>query len=694
MKKFLIILLLTSNHFLFSQIDSTKVTTLKEVVVTIEKKAVEQKADRIIYNFSSQTYLNSGTLMEGLKKLPGLIISDVAGMMYQGKQLEVYMDGRPLNMYSDELNTFIESLPANTVEKVEIITQPGAEFPATSGNAIINIITSKNAKKYVSTTYSNGYGYTNYEKSRHRFNNSILINAKNNLFAWQIQLGQSYNEKYQSDSFNSTNLLLSNSILDRINRLYFIKTGLKFNFIKDRLLINYDFNTTNNNSILDAFGYNFSSNDITKNKRNFNDVMIIYQKRFDNISKKLDFSLNFNNNNNSYNLFSLNNNLNILENKSNYNFYQFKTDFSNEFNLLDKSKFSTGILADKLDFNTKNFNTTNLEYTRNTFAIYSEIQSTFKSFDFILGGRLEKYKIFGNTDTNSLNTFKQTQFFPNATIQYNLSNDIFINANYNKKINLPNTSSLNPNNTSYQNQNITFYGNPNLNPTIFNNFEIKFSALEYFTIGYSISNVNNQIATRIIDNNGGVANITENIPNTTIQNFNFGLPIPFMLFTKGLKKTLEFDFNPDKINFIYFYTDYQKNKIEGIENKGYWNFNIMMQIILPKEINFTTNFNTTTSGGNYFYYYIANNRLNEQLDITLSKKFLSNNLSISLYYNDIFNTNYKNITAIGTDYTYNNKYDSRRIGFSISYKLPSKNKNIKEENIIPINNKEEKNTDK
>ena len=227
MKKFLIILLLTSNHFLFSQIDSTKVTTLKEVVVTIEKKAVEQKADRIIYNFSSQTYLNSGTLMEGLKKLPGLIISDVAGMMYQGKQLEVYMDGRPLNMYSDELNTFIESLPANTVEKVEIITQPGAEFPATSGNAIINIITSKNAKKYVSTTYSNGYGYTNYEKSRHRFNNSILINAKNNLFAWQIQLGQSYNEKYQSDSFNSTNLLLSNSILDRINRLYFIKTGLK-----------------------------------------------------------------------------------------------------------------------------------------------------------------------------------------------------------------------------------------------------------------------------------------------------------------------------------------------------------------------------------------------------------------------------------------------------------------------------------
>lgn len=687
-------ILLITTHFLFSQIDSTKVTQLKEVVLTIDKKAVEQKADRIIYNFSGQTYLSSGTLMEGLKKLPGLIISDVAGMMYQGKQLEVYMDGRPLNMYSDELNTFIESLPANTVEKVEIITQPGAEFPATSGNAIINIITSKNAKKYISTTYSNGYGYTNYDKSRHRFNNSFLINAKNKLFAWQVQLGQSYSERYQSDYFNSTSLLLSNNYSDKINRLYFIKTGLKFNFKKDRLLINYDFNTTNNSSKLDAIGYNFTSNDQNKNKRNFNDVMLIYQKRFENVSKKLDISLNFSNNQNNYNLNSTSNNLIILDNNSNNIFYQFKTDFSNEFNFLDKSKFSSGILVDKLDFIAKNFSITNLEYTRNTLALYSEVQSTYKSFDFIIGGRFESYKIFGNTDTNTLNTFKQTRFFPNATIQYNLTNDIFLNANYNKKINLPNTSSLNPNNTSYQNQNITFYGNPNLYPTIYDNFEIKFSALEYFTIGYSISNVNNQIATRIIENNNGVANITENIPNVTVQNFNFGLPIPFMIFTKGIKKTLEFDFNPDKINFIYFYTDYQKNNIEGISNKGYWNFNFMMQIILPKEIIFTTNFNTSTTGGNYYYYYIANNRLNEQLDLTLSKKFLSNNLSVSIYYNDIFNTNYKNISAIGTDYTYNNKYDSRRIGFSLSYKLPSKNKNIKEENIIPIENKEDKNTDK
>ena len=126
----------------FSQ--NTKNETLKEkqidgVTLTKAKKAVEQKADRTIFDFSEQAHLNTGNVSEGLKKLPGLIVSDVAGMMYQGKQLDVYMDGRPLNIGGNQLQAFLEGMPANSVERVEIVTQPGSEFPATSGGAIINI---------------------------------------------------------------------------------------------------------------------------------------------------------------------------------------------------------------------------------------------------------------------------------------------------------------------------------------------------------------------------------------------------------------------------------------------------------------------------------------------------------------------------------------------------------------------------
>ena len=56
----------------------TKEKQIETVTITKTKKAVEQKADRTIFDFSEQPNLNSGTLMEGLKKLPGLVSTDIA----------------------------------------------------------------------------------------------------------------------------------------------------------------------------------------------------------------------------------------------------------------------------------------------------------------------------------------------------------------------------------------------------------------------------------------------------------------------------------------------------------------------------------------------------------------------------------------------------------------------------------------
>ena len=668
--------------------DTIKTAELKEVVVGSKKKSIDQRADRTIFDFSEQSHLNSGSLMEGLKKLPGLIVSDVAGMMYQGKQLEVFMDTRPLNIYSNELTSYLESLPANSIEKVEIITQPGAEFPATSGGAIINIITSKNAKKYLSATYSNGYSYTKYDQSRHRLNNSLLLNSKNKWFGWQIQAGQNYNEGYQRTNFQNENVVLSKNVSDRVNRFYFFKTGLKFDFKKDRLLVNYDFSTSNNNALVDASGVGFQSSDKSNNELDRNDVAINYQKRFTDKSKKLDFRFNANSVKNDFELMNRTSGNSVLDNGFNQLFYQFKTDYSQDLSVLDKTKFSSGILADKLEFEALNLGVTNLDYQRTTLSAYSEFQTSYNKFDFILGTRLESYSITGNTDSAKLIPFKQTRFFPNATLQYNIIPQVFVNANYNKKISLPNTSALNPNNTSYRNPNVSIFGNPNLEPTIFDNYEVKISAFEYFFVSYSRSDANNQVMNRIIADGSGAASISENIPQITIHNFNFGLPIPYMLFTKGLKETLKFDFNPDEINFLYLYVGHQKHILPDVESKGLWFFNAMSQIVLPSKIKFTANYNTSSTGGNYYYF---ENRVpfSHQFDVTFAKKFLDNNLSVSLYCNDIFNTNEQGFNALGTNLIYESKNDSRRIGLSLNYKIPTKNKLAKEEGIILNNDKKD-----
>jgi hypothetical protein len=67
--------------------------------------------------------------------------------------------------------------------KIEIITQPGAEFPATSGGAILNIITNKNAKNYLSATYTNSTSFTSYDDVRWRMNNSLYYAKINTLMA-------------------------------------------------------------------------------------------------------------------------------------------------------------------------------------------------------------------------------------------------------------------------------------------------------------------------------------------------------------------------------------------------------------------------------------------------------------------------------------------------------------------------------
>lgn len=253
---------------------------LKEVTITKAKKSIEQRADRTIFDFANQPSLNSGSVLEGLKKLPGLISSDIAGMMYQGKQLEVYLDSRPLNISTNELNGFLEGMPANAIEKIEIITQPGAEFPATSGGAILNIITNKNAKNFLSATYTNSTNTTIYDKSRWRVNNSLLLNAKNKYFGWQLNMGQNYRENAIWTSIikieNLSNTTLTNTEADRIGKNNFIKSAMTFDFNKDRLLINYDVNFNNNYSNTLSNGSGFATDDFSKTKGWRQDGVVTY----------------------------------------------------------------------------------------------------------------------------------------------------------------------------------------------------------------------------------------------------------------------------------------------------------------------------------------------------------------------------------------------------------------------------------
>ena len=124
----------------------------------------------------------------------------------------------------------------------------------------------------------------------------------------------------------------------------------------------------------------------------------------------------------------------VLDNFSNQNYYNGKFDYSQGLRILDEGKVSFGALYEKLLFEAKNFGSINLEYQRTTASTYLEFQAKYNKFDFILGSRAEKYEINGKTTTADLIPFDQFRWFPNATVQYNISPQIFLNMNYNKKV--------------------------------------------------------------------------------------------------------------------------------------------------------------------------------------------------------------------------------------------------------------------
>lgn len=672
-----------------------KTTELNEVAIIKTKKAIEQKADRTIFNFSDQPSLNTGSVLEGIKKLPGLIASDIAGMMYQGKQLDVFMDGRPLNISTTELNAFLEGMPANAIEKIEIITQPGAEFPATSGGAILNIITNKNAKNYLSATYTNSTSFTNYDDVRFRVNNSLLLSAKNKYFGWQLNVGQNYRESAVWTSLekqeNGMNSPLSNTNADRIGRNNYIKFALTFDIGKDRLLLNYDVTKNNNNSTTIGNGPGFSNNDASESGGLRQDAVITYQKKFDNSAKKLEFKFNYNTNSNDFELTPVGSTAAILENSSNQNYYNFKFDYSQPIKFSDEGKLSFGSLYEELLFEAASKGTVNLDYKRRTAASYVEVQTKFDKLNFILGGRAEDYNITGNTDVAALSSFQQFRFFPNASAQYNFSSAVNFNVNYNKKITLPSTSALNPNNTNYQNPNVDYSGNPNLQPTIFNNYEVKLSAFDYAFISYNISSAKNQVINRVTLENDVVINSNENIPEVKIHNFSVGMPIPYMLFTKGLTETLKMNVNPDTMNFLYVYGGYQYHQIPNVDTNGFWMVNLMSQIVLPANIKFVANYNYIFPKGNYFYF-IAVKPIRNSLDLTFSKKFLTDQLTLSIYADDILNSNENAFNSYQTPLLISSKQDTRKFGFSLNYKIPTKNKLAKESPNLLNNEKKEEGT--
>ena len=161
-------------------------TMLQEVVVYSEKKLIEEKDGILTYNVGESPLSNGASTAEMLKNMPLVNANPDGSITVKGKTPLILIDEKPSNLNAQQLSELLESLPANMVEKVELMQNPPAEY-ATYDGSVINIVTKKGRVGYFQKLWlsagtngqKTGGTYFSYKSKKITFNGHLNMSNYN-----------------------------------------------------------------------------------------------------------------------------------------------------------------------------------------------------------------------------------------------------------------------------------------------------------------------------------------------------------------------------------------------------------------------------------------------------------------------------------------------------------------------------------
>lgn len=180
-------------------------TKSETVVITGLRPMVETKEDKIIYNLESDKMAQSGNVLEAMKKVPFVTVTADDKIMVKGQSsFKVLLNGKNTGILSKNPSEALKAFPANSIKKIEVITEPGAKYDAEGANAVINIITKKEVSGYNGGVYGNmntfgrgnGGGYLNWKQNK--FGLSGYLGGYN----WNTPGAYSQDTRQSLDSLN------------------------------------------------------------------------------------------------------------------------------------------------------------------------------------------------------------------------------------------------------------------------------------------------------------------------------------------------------------------------------------------------------------------------------------------------------------------------------------------------------------
>jgi hypothetical protein len=179
-------------------IAAKKVSELNEVTVNEKKPFIERQIDRVVVNVNNSIVSAGSTALDVLARAPGVLINQSDAISMKGKQgVTVMIDGKPTYLAATDLANLLRATPANSIDKIELITNPSAKFDASGSAGIINIKLKKDQRYGLNGVLSLSYGQGVYDK----LSEGINLNYRNR----NVNIFGSYNYAYR-ENFNHLEL--------------------------------------------------------------------------------------------------------------------------------------------------------------------------------------------------------------------------------------------------------------------------------------------------------------------------------------------------------------------------------------------------------------------------------------------------------------------------------------------------------
>ncbi len=490
-----------------------QINTLSNVVVTATAApAMQFGIDRKIFNVEKNITAQGGTAVDVMKNIPSLSVDVDGNVQMRNSSPQILIDGRPTILTLDQI-------PADDIERVELITNPSAKYDASSAGGIINIVMKKNKRVGLNGIASVGIGSPSVLTGNINLN---LREKKFNVFAsgnYNKSGGTTREETYRINKDNgvATDYFTQSSNNDRTRKFNSIRLGMDY-FLDDKNTISFtqSFNSgrfgnteIQNQQYFDVDKIlNYTGYRITNGLGKFNrsSSRLSFERQFDEPDSKLTADITYNKGGNGDDDFIVNDFYNpdgtiyepktqVRNNGSGDN-HQItaQIDYSNKINENKRIEFGARSYYNN---NTTNFGTysidelnnetklplsNNYKYTETVNAGYFNYANKWKSFTYQVGLRVELSKFNGTLiDSNFHFGYKYPDgfknlgyaLFPSFFITKSLNETTDIQFNYSKRIRRPNFWQVNPFVDINDPLNIS-QGNPALHPEYTNSFELNY----------------------------------------------------------------------------------------------------------------------------------------------------------------------------------------------------------------------------